>query len=619
MNAIEVSPLTMGQEVKKSRKFSQRTATLAGYSSVLVLLAWSVRQAVIFTKKFWYRLPAILYRLRNPVHPYRDIVWKTSDYSEDSVQVGGLPNIILIVADDLGINDLQGGAGVATPNIDSLHQNGVHFTTAYAGHATCAPSRAAIFTGRIPTTMGFEFTPTPMVLSKAMSVLDSADPNTLSAHFDSQKARQVPRMGDMVLPRNFTTIAEQLKHMHYRNYLIGKWHLGDSAGHSALERGFDETLTFPVGMSAYGKQTDPDIITLGLNGSMAHFDEFMRYSLPFTVSHNNQEHFEPNEYLTDYLSQRAVDLIHAQKRAKAPFFLSLTYTAPHSPLQCTRQDFEALGHIADPTKRVYAAMVRALDRGVGEVLQALKDTDQHRNTLLIFTSDNGAAHYVGLPESNYPFRGWKATLFEGGVRVPLFMQWEGVVKPGGEVQHPVSHVDVYATIFNAAAGKYSSLSREDDRSDEREIHIDMGDVHGKDLLQHVAKENNDGTLATDYASQEASVSPPHEYLFWRSGHYKAIRYRDWKMQVSTNPHRVWLHNLLVDPTEQHNLAYDQHSHSANSTQVHAMQEVLMKKLLAIDEQQAKPLWPSVLSVPMPIDKTAMQHLNYHDEHVYWSN
>ncbi|RYG69578.1 hypothetical protein EON64_02345 [archaeon] len=136
----------------------------------------------------------------------------------------GLPNIIMIVADDLGINDLQGGVGVATPHIDSLHQNGVHFTTAYAGHATCAPSRAAIFTGRIPTTMGFEFTPTPMVLSKALSVLDSSDQTTLPAQFDSQKARQVPRMGDMVLPRKFTTIAEQLKQMQYRNYLIGMSH-----------------------------------------------------------------------------------------------------------------------------------------------------------------------------------------------------------------------------------------------------------------------------------------------------------------------------------------------------------------------------------------------------------
>ncbi|RYG69572.1 sulfatase, partial [archaeon] len=210
--------------------------------------------------------------------------------------------------------------------------------------------------------------------------------------------------------------------MYTHVWLPGKWHLGDSAGHSALERGFDETLTFPAGMSAYGKQTDPDIITLGLNGSMAHFDEFMRYSLPFTVSHNNQEHFEPNEYLTDYLSHRAVDLIHTQQHTQRPFFLSLTYTAPHSPLQCTRRDYEALGHIANPTQRVYAAMVLALERGIGEVLQALRDTNQHRNTLIIFTSDNGAAHYVGLPQSNCPYRGWKATLFEGGVRVPLFMQ-----------------------------------------------------------------------------------------------------------------------------------------------------------------------------------------------------
>lgn len=215
--------LSIDHEVKKSRNFSQKTAVWAVYSSVLVLLAWAVRQVILLTKKFWYRIPAILFRLRNPVHPYRDVTWKRIEDDEFVQQrMGGLPNIILIVADDLGINDLQGGAGVATPHIDSLHQNGVNFATAYAGHATCAPSRAAIFTGRIPTTMGFEFTPTPMVLSRALSVLDSADQTTLPAQFDSQKARQVPRMGDMVLPRNFTTIAEQLKQMQYRNYLIGR-------------------------------------------------------------------------------------------------------------------------------------------------------------------------------------------------------------------------------------------------------------------------------------------------------------------------------------------------------------------------------------------------------------
>jgi len=167
-------------------------------------------------------------------------------------------------------------------------------------------------------------------------------------------------------------------------------------------------------------------------------------------------------YMTDYLSNESVKLIQtiASTPNANPFFLTLAYNAPHNPLQALKSDYEdpALKLIPSHHGRVYAAMIKALDRGVGEILKALKDTNQWDNTIVIFTSDNGGASYIDLPLINHPYRGWKATFFEGGLRVPLYMQWPAMIDASTEVTQTVSHVDIFPTLFAAAAMMNESSS-----------------------------------------------------------------------------------------------------------------------------------------------------------------
>ncbi|MBT7715809.1 MAG: sulfatase-like hydrolase/transferase [Deltaproteobacteria bacterium] len=154
---------------------------------------------------------------------------------------------------------------------------------------------------------------------------------------------------------------------------------------------------------------------------------------------------EPGGYVTDYYTDEAVKVIAANK--DRPFFLYLAHWAPHRPLQATKADYDALSHIKDPRLRVHAAMIRALDRGVGRVMEALKVNGIDDNTLVIFTSDNGAPGYNGLPDLNKPYRGWKLTFFEGGIHVPYFMRWPARIKPGSRLEAPVHFIDMHPMIL----------------------------------------------------------------------------------------------------------------------------------------------------------------------------
>lgn len=549
------------------------------YAAVVIAVI-AIGLAVFVPATVWLAIPARIKRLLNPPHPYREVVW-TQDAIGASKLTNFLPNIILIVADDLGMNDLSGGAGVSTPHIDSIAANGINYRTAFAGHATCAPSRASLLTGRLPTKMGFEFTPTPKVLLRVLSWLDSGGLHP--ALYDQELAKATPPMWSMSLPAENPTIAERLRLQGYRSYLIGKWHLGGQTPSTPLDRGFDETITFPAGFSAYGEDTDPDLVRGPLQGSSAAFDHMLSFLLPFTVCHNNGPHFQPNEYMTDYLTHRAVDLIASRRGSKQPWFLALTYTAPHTPLIAKRADYEdpEVAVISNHNERVYAAMIKALDRGVGEVLQALKDNDDDdhtlsSNTLVIFTSDNGATRLLGMPNVSYPYRGWKGTLFEGGLRVPLFMQWPQRIAGGAVVDHPVSHADILPTLVAAAGG-------EEDAS-----------LDGSDLLQ---------------------LRMGDRALFWRSGHYSALRVGRWKLQQAQRPQRDWLFDLLADPAERVNVM---DMASSNATVLEALQRMRLR-MKEVDEQQRPPLWPSVLEVAVPIDTTANELVHEDDEYVYWAN
>lgn len=259
-------------------------------------------------------------------------------------------------------------------------------------------------------------------------------------------------MAFKVVPTDERMIAANLsEHFGYNTYLIGKWHLGETDDSVPTARGFDESLSFLIGAMKYLNNEDPRVVNAVIENSP--FDDLMRWVLPFAVSHNNKPKFQPRDYMTDFLSDEASNLIHtlAATPDANPFFLTLAYNAPHNPLQALLSDYNdpEIASIPTHNERVYAAMIKALDRGVGKVLQALRDTKQWENTIVFFTSDNGGATYINIPHVNHPFRGWKSTFFEGGLRVPLFMQWPERVSAALEVTEPVAHVDIFPTIIEA--------------------------------------------------------------------------------------------------------------------------------------------------------------------------
>jgi arylsulfatase A-like enzyme len=223
-------------------------------------------------------------------------------------------------------------------------------------------------------------------------------------------------------------------------------------------------------------------------------------------------------------------------------------------------------------------MIRALDRGVGRVLESLRENGLEENTLVIFTSDNGGAHNIGLPDVNEPFRGWKISFFEGGIHVPYYMKWPGRIEAGSSFAAPVHHFDVYATAAAAAGAELPA-----DRV-----------VDGVDLLPFV---------------QGEADGAPHQGLFWRSGVSQSALVGGWKLNVSDPPGRSWLFDLEADPNEQNDLAAERPDKLAE----------LQAALAAHNAQQQDPAWPSSASMPINIDKDLSIPDAPDDEYIYWSN
>lgn len=489
------------------------------------------------------------------------------------------PNVVFILADDLGYNDITlNGGGVAggtvpTPAIDSIAHQGVTFANGYSGNATCAPSRAAIMTGRYATRFGFEFTPTPVAFSR---VVGGHGGNELHpAHFNKAEVKNVPKDENLqAVPSNEITIAEALKTRGYHNIHLGKWHLGGVKGSRPEDQGFDESLGFMAGAAMFAPPGDPSVAES--RQDFDPIDKFLWGVAPFWVEHNGSKPFKPATYMTDYLTDEAVKAIDANKNR--PFFMYLAYNAVHTPLQAPKADYDALPHIKDHTLRVYAAMVRNLDRNIGRVLQTLKDKGLDDNTLVIFTTDNGGANYIGLPDINRPYRGWKATFFEGGIHVPFLMRWPGQLPAGAVYRSPVGHVDIFATAVGAA-----------------------GATPPKDRVI-------DGVNLVPFAKGQAG-GDPHKAMYWRSGRYKTVLAGGWKLQVAKEPNKIWLFDLSSDPTERHDLS------KSRPDKVRELQAVLAQ----LDGQMQKPAWPSLVSGAFYIDHPGGQKAKPSDEYVYWDN
>ncbi|MFM8353516.1 MAG: sulfatase-like hydrolase/transferase, partial [Gammaproteobacteria bacterium] len=509
------------------------------------------------------------------------------------------PNIVLILADDLGYNDISlhsqrladtPGGMPLTPNIDTLASAGVQFTHGYAAHSSCAPSRAALLSGRYGTRFGFEFTPIPNAMGRIVSTLHDRDPRNLHPMYrPPEVADESPLpFQEMVMPGSEITLAEVLQARGYHTVHIGKWHLGDTPAARPRAQGFDESLDMASGK--YLPDDDPQ--SVNAYQPFDPIDQFLWANFRHAARWDGGSRFRPNGYLTDYFTDEAVAAIAANRHR--PFFLYLAHWAPHTPLQALKADYDALANITDHRTRVYAAMIRALDRSVGRVMSALAARGLDRNTLVIFTSDNGGAGYIGLPDINRPFRGWKLTFFEGGIRVPFLMRWPDAIPAGTRVADPVHHFDIFATAA-AAAGAELPGDRE---------------IDGVNLLPwatHSAVSDTDNS--SDTRSDAGLDKPPHEALFWRNGHYQAVRSGRWKLQRADRPSTTWLYDLANDPTEQRNLATDEPARVA----------ALTARLDRHNAGQAAPAWPSLGELPVLIDKTLADVQRPEDAYVYAPN
>lgn len=521
------------------------------YPSAAILTAVKVRTAIDSTR----------------VAPSRDIAWQQGPQTATLGPVDRPPNIVLIVADDLGYNDISTfGGGVAggrlqTPHIDALAAQGAVFTQSYSGSSTCAPSRAMLMTGRYSTRTGFAFTPMPPAMGSVVTtVANNMDRSVPAAMYDSQAAADKPPYELQGLPADEVTLAEALKSRGYHTAHIGKWHLGRTHGMAAHEQGFDESLLMASGL--YLPEDHPDVVNAKLDFDP--IDQFLWSALTYANSYNSgdADRFKPGGYLTDYWTEESIKVIKANRHR--PFFLYLAHWGIHTPLQATRADYEAVGDIQPHRLRVYAAMTRALDRSVGRVVAALEEEGLSDDTIVIFTSDNGGAGYIGLADVNAPFRGWKITHFEGGIRVPLFIKWPRQIPAGAQIDTPVAHIDVMPTVLAAV----------DQPLPEGRV------IDGENLLPLMTSD------------PEARPVWDRETLFWSAGHNRIVRHQDWKLQVAARPEIQWLFNLAEDPTEQHNLAAERPDKLAE----------LMALLDSHTATARPPLYPSEIEAPVPIDK-----------------
>ena len=433
-----------------------------------------------------------------------------------------------------------------------------------------------LMTGRYPTRTGFAFTPMPpgmgSIVTRIAAAMDNQLPHPL---YYPEVAESKPPYKLQGLPPEEVTVAEALREGGYHTVHIGKWHLGRTAGMAPHDQGFNESLLMASGL--FLPEDDPDVVNAKLDFDP--IDQFLWARMTFANSFNsgNEDRFKPGGYLTDYWTDESIKVIRANRHR--PFFLYLAHWGVHTPLQATRDDYEAVGDIQPHRLRVYAAMIRALDRSVGRINAALQEEGIAGNTLILFTSDNGGAGYLGLPDVNAPFRGWKITQFEGGIRVPLFMKWPGKIPAGTGVETPVAHIDMLPTLLAAA---------------------------GRELPEGVAI---DGENLLPLATGMGADSWERQTLFWQAGHYRVVRHGDWKLQVAERPQKRWLFNLAEDPTEQNNLANVLPDKLAELT-----------ALLETHHRTSRPpLYQAELEAPVAIDRHLAEPFAAGDEYVFVPN
>jgi arylsulfatase A-like enzyme len=414
------------------------------------------------------------------------------------------PNILFIYMDDLGWTDVASGSKYyETPNIDKLAEQSIRFTQAYSCGPNSAPSRASLLTGK--------YTPRHGVYTVGTS-----------ERGDSTQRKLIPIENNQTLGLNFVTIAEELQHAGYNTGLIGKWQLGSrDKGTDPTKQGFDYVISGQPGTSSY--------------------------FYPYAKGKSKKElpaHFGINtgsegEYLTDRLTDEAVRFI-STKREK-PFFLYLAHFAVHTPTQAKQSKidkFKSKQGDEFHNNPVYAGMLESADEGVGKVLHALDSLKLSDNTIVVFYSDNGG--YGGVT-AQPPLKGAKGMLYEGGIRVPLFVKWPGKSKPGSINTTPVIGVDFYPT-FLEFAGIKDPLNKEVDGLSFAPLVKQTGTIKRDAIYWHfpayLEGSNNVNKIPDSFRTRPVS----------------AIRSGDFKLLEFYEDSHLELYNIKNDIGEKHDLS-----------------------------------------------------------------
>jgi arylsulfatase A-like enzyme len=462
-------------------------------------------------------------------------------------------NVVLILADDLGVQDtsLVPNGLVKTPGLERLAAGGVSLGQASVTAPICSPSRAALLTGRYQQRFGHEGQPHDRY---ARNGLEAFYFRHFIAGGDWQLHRPVaPDLEDVQrqgLPPAEVTLAEVLKRSGYATGAFGKWHLGWNEASAPHRRGFDLHVGFYEAYSLYQRDVDsPSVVNQHHDDVSEQFiwgkgrtgsSQLVRNGVPFV----------DDGYLTDTLTSEAISFIEAHRAQN--FFVYLPLQNPHTPYQAKKALFDRFADEPDQNRRVYKALIASLDESVTRVLDALDRNGLSDDTLVIFLSDNGGALYTKAAD-NRPLQGGKFTLFEGGVRVPMVLRWPKRLPAGQRYEQPVSALDLFATIAAAVGAELPPGVKLD----------------GVDLAPYLSGEN---------------PAVPHEWLFWRAEYAQAVRHGRWKLVRDTWHGTSALFDLESDPGEKKDLS--------------AAQPERVQELTAAWEQwnalNRAPLWPHVM-------------------------
>jgi len=404
----------------------------------------------------------------------------------NAVMADERPNVLVIMADDLGYNDLgfQGSETFKTPHLDAIAKSGIVFTDGHTAASVCSPSRAGFITARYQQRFGHEANCPPN--GKGMDTSEY-------------------------------TMGQAFQSLGYKSYLVGKWHLGNTKEQYPTTRGFDEF---------YGLR----------EGSRSFFCKPNEKFNAHSIEHNGK-HIKFEGFLTDRMTDEAIRMMKSS--GDTPFFMFLSYTAPHAPLQATKEDLAKAGGDA------YRALVQNMDDNIGRVVADLKKRGEYENTIIWFLSDNGGT--TGKA-SNYPLNGKKGIKFEGGQRVPFVMSWPARLKGGKVYKGLTSALDIFPTSYALAGGQEKMPKLLD----------------GVNIWPHVT-----GVKAT----------PPHDRLFWKKLEGKAMRKGTWKL-IITEGLDPMLYDLSTDLSERNNLA------EKEAERV----KVMSAELAAWEQEMIAPLW-----------------------------